>query len=133
MPLNARPGDHLVMGNHRAQYTRSGWALLEQRASLNLPLGPVRRGKVSRFLVKITAGRASERYPECRNETARVLVPDSDRCPRPRGAQGQRGERREIEGASGQGHFGTRLGIDFREPPIADSLNLSMLPDASGR
>jgi hypothetical protein len=25
------------------------------------------------------------------------------------------------------------LGIDFREPPIADSLNLSMLPDASGR
>ena len=48
MPVNASPGDHLVMGNHRAQYTRSGWALLEQRASLNLPLGPVRRGKVSR-------------------------------------------------------------------------------------
>jgi hypothetical protein len=80
MPLNARPGDHLVMGNHRAQYTRSGWALLEQGASLNLPLGPVRRGKVSRFLVKITAGRASERYPECRDETARVLVPDSEHC-----------------------------------------------------
>jgi hypothetical protein len=38
-----------------------------------------------------------------------------------------------LGGASGQGHFGTRLGIDFREPPIADSLNLSMLPDASGR
>ena len=68
------------MGNHRAQYTRSGWALLEQRASLNLPLGLVRRGKVSRFLVKITAGRASERYPECRDETARVLVPDSEHC-----------------------------------------------------
>ena len=84
------------MGNHRAQYTRSGWAPLEQGASLNLPLGLVRRGKVSRFLVKITAGRASERYPECRDETARVLVPDSEhcrerqRCPRPRGAQGQR-------------------------------------------
>ena len=79
MPLNARPGDHLVMGNHRAQYTRSGWAPLEQGASLNLPLGLVRRGKVSRFLVKITAGRASERYPECRDETARGLVPDSER------------------------------------------------------
>ena len=24
-----------------------------------------------------------------------------------------------LGGASGQGHFGTRLGIDFREPPIA--------------
>jgi hypothetical protein len=45
--VNASPGDHLVMGNHRAQYTRSGWALLEQGASLNLPLGPVRRGKVT--------------------------------------------------------------------------------------
>jgi hypothetical protein len=38
-----------------------------------------------------------------------------------------------LGGANGQGRFGTRLGIDFREPPIADSLNLSMLPDASGR
>jgi hypothetical protein len=35
------------MGNHRAQYTRSGWALFEPGASSNLPLGPVRRGKVN--------------------------------------------------------------------------------------
>jgi hypothetical protein len=43
-------------------------------------LSLVRQGKVSHFLVKITAGRASERYPECCDETARVLVPDSEHC-----------------------------------------------------
>src|SRR3954454_17645263 len=58
--MNANPSDHLFMGNHRAHYTRSGWALFEQGASLNLPLGPVRRGKVIRFLIKIMASSLSD-------------------------------------------------------------------------
>src|SRR3954470_12097736 len=63
MPLNASPGDHLVMGNHRAQYTRSGWVPLEQGASLNLPLGLVRRGKVSRFLNRVQFETRSTNLP----------------------------------------------------------------------
>jgi hypothetical protein len=39
-------GNHL-MGNHRVQHTRYGCSPFEQGASLNLPLGPAQRGKVT--------------------------------------------------------------------------------------
>jgi hypothetical protein len=45
--VNASLGDHLFMGHHRAQYTRSGWALLRTGNFVEIALGPVRRGKVS--------------------------------------------------------------------------------------